>query len=455
LRPPERGAQDASVGTTFGYARASDGAYIGYRIDGDGPIDIVQQLDWPGNIDLEWEEPWSAPWLRELATIGRLILHDHRGVGVSSRDMGLPTLETRVSDLMCVLEKVKADHPVMIGFFSTGGVNAMAAATRPDLARALVWLEPMARYAWASDYPWGRRWEDLDEELAHLVSWGTEGYARWFVEQEAAAENVLPESMELSLVKQGRSACTPDVARELSKIWFDTDVRGVLPSVQVPTLLLVHEDRTNQVEQARYIADLMPAAEVRSMPGSAWTLEEEHAWIGEIRRFIGEDLPAPSLETVLATVAFTDIVGSTEKQAELGDRRWKELVLAHHSVVRDELARWHGVENDTAGDGFYATFDGPARAIRCVSEIIDRVRDLGIQIRAGVHTGECELIDGKVGGLAVSIGARVAAMAGPSEVVVSQTVKDLVAGSGLTFESAGEHELKGVPDRWRLYRVLE
>ncbi len=441
--------------TTFGYARASDGAYIGYRVDGDGPIDIVQQSDWPGHIDLEWEDPWFASWLAELAKMGRVILHDHRGVGLSSRDMGLPTLETRVSDLMSVLEKVEVDRPVMIGFLSTGGVNAMAAATRPDLARALVWLEPMARYAWASDYPWGRRWEELDEELAHMSSWGTEEYGRWFLEAEAAAGNVLPESGGPAMAKQTRSACTPDVARELSKIWYETDVRGVLPSVQVPTLLLVHEDMPQQLEQARYIADLMPAAEVRAMPGSAWTADEGKAWIDEIRRFIGEDLPAPSLDTVLATVAFTDIVGSTAKQAELGDRRWKELVLAHHSVVRDGLARWHGVENDTAGDGFYATFDGPARAIRCVNEIIERVRDLGIQIRAGVHTGECELIDGKAGGLAVSIGARVAAKAGPSEVMVSQTVKDLVAGSGLSFQDAGEHELKGVPDRWRLYRVTE
>ena len=190
------------------------------------------------------------------------------------------------------------------------------------------------------------------------------------------------------------------------------------------------------------------------MPGLEWTIEEMDAWLGEIRRFVGRDLPAPPLETVLATVAFTDIVGSTKKQAELGDRRWKELVLAHHSLVRDALVRWNGTENDTAGDGFYATFDGPARAIRCLNEIVDRVRDLGIEIRAGVHTGECELIDGKVGGLAVSIGARVASKAGPSEIMVSQTVKDLVAGSGLVFEDAGEHDLKGVPDRWRLYRLV-
>ena len=444
-----------SVDTTFGYARASDGAYIGYRVDGGGPLDIVHQTDWPGNIDLDWDDRWTAVWLGKLASMGRLIAHDHRGVGVSSRNVALPTLETRVSDLMCVLDEVHADHPVMIGALSTGGVNVMAAATRPNLARALVWLEPIARFAWAPDYPWGRRPEELDEELAHLDSWGTSDYGRWFLDAEAALDNVMPEEVGASMVRQTRSACTPDVARAMSKIWYETDVRGVLSSVQVPTLLLVHEERREMVAQARYIADLMPMAELREMPGLEWTLEEIDPWLGEIRRFVGRDLPAPPMDTVLATVAFTDIVGSTEKQAELGDRRWKELVLAHHSLVRDALVRWSGVENDTAGDGFFATFDGPARAVRCVNEIVDRVPDLGIRIRAGVHTGECELIDGKVGGLAVSIGARIASKAGPSEVMVSQTVKDLVAGSGLAFQDAGEHELKGVPDRWRLYRLVQ
>jgi class 3 adenylate cyclase len=439
---------------TFGYARAEDGAYIGYRVDGDGPIDIVQQPDWPGNIDLEWEDPWSAAWLGELARMGRLITHDHRGVGVSSRNVDLPTLETRVADLLCVLDAVHAERPLMVGFLSTGAVHAMAAARRPDLARALVWLEPDARFAWAPDYPWGRRWEELDAELAHLATWGTEEYGRWFLEEEAATGNVMPEHMARTIVRQGRNTCTPDVARELARIWYETDVRGVLPSVQTPTLLLVHQERTERVEAVRYIADLMPAAEVRTMPGGAWTIAEQPAWLDEIRRFIGEDLPRPSLDTILATVLFTDIVGSTEQQAELGDRRWKELVLAHHRVVREALDRWRGVEQDTAGDGFFATFDGPARAIRCAQEVIARVRDLGIEIRAGVHTGECELIDGKCGGLAVSIGARVATTAPPSSIIVSQTVKDLVAGSGLAFEDAGEHQLKGVPDRWRLYRVV-
>jgi class 3 adenylate cyclase len=437
---------------TFGYARSEDGTYIGYRIDGDGPIDIVHQPEWPGNIDLERDEPWSAAWLGELATIGRVIAHDHRGVGVSSRNVPLPNLETRVSDLLCVLDKVKAARPVLLGYLSSGAVHVLAAATRPDLARAIVWVEPVARYAWAQDYPWGRSWEELDAELSRLASWGTREYAQWFWESEMATGNEMPGSMLEAMIKQSRNACTPDVARELSRIWYDTDVRGVLQSVQTPTLLLAHEGRRHALEQARYIAELMPNAEVAVVPGAAWSIEGQRPFFDEIRRFIGVERPPAALDTILSTVLFTDIVNSTEKQASLGDRGWKGLVERHHSVVREALDRWHGVENDTAGDGFYATFDGPARAIHCAQEIAERVRDLGIEVRAGIHTGECEVIDGKCGGLTVSIGARVAAIAGPSEVLVSQTVKDLVAGSGFAFEDAGEHEMKGVPDRWHLYR---
>ena len=227
-----------------------------------------------------------------------------------------------------------------------------------------------------------------------------------------------------------RGACTPDVARKMAGIWYEIDVRGVLDAVSTPTLLLVHEDRKDSVEIAEYVASRMPAAEVRRMPGSAWTLEEAPAWAEQIRDFIGVERPHAMLNTILSTVLFTDIVNSTATQASLGDRGWKDLVLAHHGAVRDALARWRGVENDTAGDGFYATFDGPARAIRCAQEVAERVRDLGIEIRAGVHTGECEVIEDKCGGLTVSIGSRIAAQAGPSEVMVSQTVKDLVAGAG-------------------------
>jgi class 3 adenylate cyclase len=256
--------------------------------------------------------------------------------------------------------------------------------------------------------------------------------------------------------RSSRNACTPDVAAELSRIWYESDVRSVLPAVQVPTLIQTWPARdVVDFARAQYVASLIPEAELREMPGrGAWTEEDMVASAEEVRRFAGVDRAPVELDTILSTVLFTDIVGSTEKQASLGDHGWKGLVERHHAVFREALGRWRGVENDTAGDGFYATFDGPARAIRCAQEAGAKVRDLGIEIRAGVHTGECELIDGKIGGITVSIGARVASNAGPSEVLISQTVKDLVAGSGLTFEDAGEHELKGVPDRWHLYRVL-
>jgi class 3 adenylate cyclase len=440
--------------STFGYARASDGVYLGYRVDGDRQIDLVVQTDWPGNIDMDWQDPLGGRWLRELRSFARVITHDHRGVGLSSRNVGLPTLETRVSDLMTVLNAIGVRRPALLGFLSTGAVNMMTAAMRPGLPRAIVWMEPSARFGWAPDYPWGSTDEDREAEQGFLGLWGTDAYAKAFREDEEVKGNLMPQESTEHMAMQSRNACTPDVAQELSRIWYETDVRGVLEAVGTPTLLLVHKERRTSVEEAEYIASRMPAAEVREMPGEGWTVEEAPAWTEQIRDFIGAELPRASLTSILATVMFTDIVGSTEKQATLGDLRWRELIEHHHALVRAILRRNGGTENDTAGDGFYATFDGPAQAIRCALEICERVRDVGIEIRTGVHTGECELIDNKVGGIAVTTGSRISSLAGPSEVLISQTVKDLVAGSGLSFEDAGEHELKGVPDRWRLYRVL-
>jgi class 3 adenylate cyclase len=237
----------------------------------------------------------------------------------------------------------------------------------------------------------------------------------------------LPAETAAHIPKQTRSSCTPDVARKLVQIWAEIDVRNVLEAVHTPTLLLVHKDRKDSLEMAEYTATKMPAAEVRAMPGDAWVPEEMPAWAEQARDFIGVERPRAPQSTVLASVLFTDIVGSTQRASQMGDRMWKDLVQQHHATVRDALRRFDGTEVDTAGDGFYATFDGPARAIRCALDITQHVREIGIEVRAGVHTGECEFVDGKVGGLAVSIGARVAADAGPSEVLVSQTVRDLVA----------------------------
>jgi class 3 adenylate cyclase/pimeloyl-ACP methyl ester carboxylesterase len=441
--------------STFGYARPEDGAYIAYRVDGNGPIDIVWQPDWPGNIDMEWQEdPLTGSLLRELSSFARVITHDHRGVGLSSRNVELPTLETRVSDLVAVLRATGTRRPVLVGVLSSGAVHVLLAATHPALPRALVWLEPDARYAWAPDYPWGTTEAERDLERQYLHLWGTDAYGKAWGEEQEAAGNPLAPQYNIRMSIKTRNACTPDIAGLLDDMWWETDVRSVLGAVQTPTLLLVHEDRKNSVEIAEYVASQVPAAQLRRMPGLVWKIEDQPAWAEQIREFVGIERPHPTFDTVLASVLFTDIVGSTERQAAMGDRAWRDFVQRHHTVVRDALKRWHGAENDTAGDGFYATFDGPARAVRCALDIAKRVRDLGIEIRAGVHTGECELIEGKPGGITVSTGSRIAAKAGASEVLVSQTVTDLVAGSGLVFEDAGEHELKGVPNRWRLYRVV-
>ncbi len=345
------------------------------------------------------------------------------------------------------------DRVVLVGPLETGAVNILVAATRPDRVSSIVWLEPTARATWAPEYPWGSPPERVAVEDQALLDWGTIEYARWFVDDQAAGGNEFSAVDLERYARDHRAWCTPDVAIDMADNWNATDVRGILPSINVPVLLMTHGGRPGTSDETRTIASLLPDARVEVMPGLAWTVDEVDAWVDRIRRFVGIERPPVGLDTVLASVLFTDIVGSTERQAELGDRAWKSTVEQHHRLVRRELERWHGVERDTAGDGFFATFDGPARAVRCALEIRDRIRDLGLEVRAGVHTGECEIVDGKVGGLAVSIGARVASTASASEVLVSQTVKDLVAGSGIAFDDAGEHELRGVPDRWRLYRA--
>ena len=433
------------------YVQTPDGTYIAYQTTGDGPIDVAFQLDWFGNVDLIWEEPTNHRFFTAVSRFARLILHDRRATGLSSRNVPVPNLETRMADLVCVLDAVGSARTVLCGVREGGSPNALLAATDPERVRSLVWYSPIARSVWTPDYPWGVRPEYVELEQRALEVWGTSAYGHAFLEVEASAKHDVPEDEASFISLMSRHTTTPDVARELSRVWFETDIRDVLRTVRVPTLLIAFEDPPEDLAEAEYIASLMPEATLRILPG-AESSADQRAAADLIRELMGVDQPA-DLDSVLSTVLFTDIVGSTERQAALGDRGWKDLIEDHHALVRDALARYRGVENDTAGDGFYATFDGPARAIRCALEVRDRVRDLGMEIRAGVHTGECEVIDGKIGGIAVTIGARIAATTGASEVRISQTVKDLVAGSGLVFEDAGEHELKGVPDRWHLYRV--
>jgi class 3 adenylate cyclase len=430
------------------YAKTPDGVYIAYQTVGDGPIDIVWQFDWLGNVDTIWEYRPSAEWFRGLASFSRLILHDRRGIGASSRNVALPNLETRVADMTVVLDAVGSERPVLGGALESGAPNILFAATLPERVHSLFWWYPAPRSTLAPDYPFGASEDLIARSTAATVElWGTDAYGYSVYTGREPGSDPAPWGW------LSRQTATPDVAVEMDRIYNETDVRGAMPSITAPVLLLARE---NDREALDYLATLLRQPQIRLFPGAdELRIHEQPALLDAIREFVGVEPDAPELDTVLATVLFTDIVGSTQKQAELGDHRYKGLLEQHHAIVRDGLRHWRGLESDTTGDGFYATFDGPARAIRCAIEVSHRLRDLGIEIRAGVHTGECELIDGKIGGITVSIGARVAATAGASEVRVSQTVKDLVAGSGLTFEDAGDQELKGVPDRWRLYRVVK
>jgi class 3 adenylate cyclase/pimeloyl-ACP methyl ester carboxylesterase len=441
------------------YAKTADGVYIAYQVAGSGPVDFALDFHaFAGNVDLIWDEPDWGQFVVGFSEFARLVIHDRRGSGASTRNVPPPNLETRAADLLAVLDEVGSEAPVLGAAASTGAMHALFAATYPSRTSGLVWNYPCARLAWAPDYPWGQRPEAFDAELAQASSWGTTEHARELALSRAAQRAGIPDDQKDTLTvddelmrryaRVTRNTASPDVAEALMRIQWQTDVRDILPSVHTPTALVIGEaDAGAAVEEAEYVASLMPHATVHRLPGRSGLQVEP---IMDIARDLA-GIERRQASTVLTTVLFTDLVDSTRTQAGLGDRRWRELLLAHHEMVRAALSRWGGTEHDTAGDGFFASFAGPARAIDCAHEVAERVSELGIEVRAGVHIGECEVIDGKPGGLAVTIGARLLGAAGPHEVVVSQTVKDLVAGSGFSFTDRGEHELKGVPDRWRLY----
>jgi class 3 adenylate cyclase len=442
------------------YVQTADGAHIAYQVVGSGPVDLAMDFHaYAGNVDLIWEEPDWGPFLSQFTDFARLIIHDRRGSGASTRNAPPPNLETRAADLLAVLDAVGSDSPVLGAAASTGAMHALFAAAYPDRTSGIVWNYPRARLAWAPDYPWGQRPEAFEEALAQAANWGTTEYARELALNRAAQRAGVPhderhtltvdEELMRRYARVTRNTLSPDAAEALTRILWQTDVREILPSVHTPTALIVGKaDPRAEIDEAEYTASLMPNATVHVLSGRSGLQVE--AMMDIVRDLAGLER-SRAVSTVLATVLFTDIVDSTKRQAQLGDRGWRELLLAHNSAIRGSLSHWGGTEHDTAGDGFFASFVGPARAIHCAHEIADHVSGLGIETRAGVHIGECEIIDGKPTGLAVTIGARLLGTAGPREVVVSQTVKDLVAGSGFSFADRGEHQLKGVPDRWRLF----
>jgi class 3 adenylate cyclase len=445
------------------YLQTADGVYIAYQVAGSGPVDVAVDFHmFAGNVDLIWEEPDWGPTLSQLAEFARVILHDRRGTGASSRNVPPPNLETRAADLLEVLDEVRSEAPILVAAASTGAMHALFAAQHPERVSALFWTYPRPRLAWDPDYPWGQRPEEFEAEIVAGRQWGTTEYTRELALSRAAQRTGVPHERRHELAvdddlvrlyaRINRNTATPDVAEALTRIAWQTDVRQILPSVQAPAALLIGEgDGQTQREEAEYTASLMRNANLHVLAGRAGL--NLPAQLQVFRDLAGIEHPREEPSTVLASVLFTDIVESSRRQAAIGDRAWRELVLQHHGIVRDALARWDGTEHDTAGDGFFCSFVGPARAIHCAREIAERVTALGLQTRAAVHIGECEVIDGKPGGVAVTIGARVLGTAGGGEVVVTQTVKDLVAGSGFRFEDRGEQELKGVPDRWRTFVV--
>jgi pimeloyl-ACP methyl ester carboxylesterase len=438
------------------YARSGD-VMVAYQITGEGnSVDLVHAPGTVSHLELFWDIPEAASLIERLSSFARLIRFDKRGTGMSDRPPGPATLEERTDDIRAVMDAAGSERAFIFGTSEGGSMACVFAATYPERTSGLVLWGTQATWIRSEDYPWGGSREEFLAEIEDLAEHGMTD--KYLFGAGAGVGPGMSEEGKGRIRRLFRSAATPGALAALERMNLDIDIRGVLPSIHVPTLVL---NRTNDsvadVEAVRDLASRIPGARFVEFPGDAHVFfqgPDPEEVTAEIQEFVTGSRPALGGDRALATILFTDIVGSTNKAAELGDRAWRDLVERHHKIVRELLARSRGVEMDTAGDGFFATFDGPARAVRCALAAIEAVRPLGIEIRAGVHTGEVETIDAKAGGIAVIIGARISASAGTSEVLVSSTVKELVAGSGLAFEDAGEHELKGVPDRWRLYRVM-
>ena len=437
------------------YAQAPDGVSIAYQVLGDGPRDLVWVPGWVSHLEAAWEEPTLARFFERLASFSRLILFDKRGTGMSDRGSvsELPTLETRMSDVLAVCDAVGSDRAALLGVSEGAPMCALFAATYPGRTTAIILFGGYARRLEAPDYPIGSSLEAREafhEEIAR--DWG--GPVGLDIR---APSRIHDERFRANWARYLRMGASPAAVLALTRMNAEIDVRPILESIRVPTLV-VHRsgDRTIPVEAGRYLAEHIPKASLVEVPGDdhlPWIGDPDRV-LGEIEEFLTGVRHHAEPDRVLATVLFTDIVGSTKRAAELGDKAWGELLHAHHAVVREQLARYGGHEMGTAGDGFLATFDGPARAARCGLAIASAVRQLGLEIRAGLHTGEVEQTpDGGIRGLAVHIGARIGALAKPGEVLASRTVKDLVVGSGLVFEDRGAATLRGVPDEWQLYAV--
>jgi pimeloyl-ACP methyl ester carboxylesterase len=437
--------------TEVRFARSGD-VDVAYRVVGDGPVDLVYAQGSLTHLEVNWELPQFRRYCERLAEFTRLILFDKRGMGMSDRVPGATTLEERMDDIRAIMDAVGSERAAIMGESEGGPLAMLFAAAHPERTVALILQGAEVRERTDEDWPWGEATEEeFEAAMASIPERFGQGVGIYAIAPSVAGQ----EWARAWRARVVTHAATPGSAEAFMRMAFDIDVRHVVPAINIPTLI-VHavDDGVCHIENARFLAREIRAARLVELPGSdhvPWF--DPEPTIAEIREFLTGTREARRPDRALATVLFTDLVRSTERAAELGDRRWRDLLEQHHAAVRRELVRFDGREMDTAGDGFFATFDGPARGIRCAQSIVESVRPLGLEVRAGLHTGEVERADGKVAGIAVNIGARVAAQADVGEVLVSGTVKDLVAGSGLEFEDRGPAVLKGIPGEWRLFAV--
>jgi class 3 adenylate cyclase len=432
----------------------SDDVHIAYQVLSEGSLDLLLVPGFVSNVEAMWQSPDRSAFLRRLASFCRVILFDKRGTGMSDRSSQIFTLEQRMHDVQTILDEVGSERAALFGISEGGPMSLLYAATYPERTSALVLYGSYAKRSWAPDYPFGwknEQWERVLDDIEHY--WGTpQGISITMWAPSVAGDRDACERIGYYL----RASASPGAAAAIMKMNREIDVRHVLPATRVPTLILHRTaERVIDVEHARYMARCIPGAKLVELPG-----EDHMPWVGdrdallnEVEQFLTGRRHTHEPERVLATVLFADIVGSTERAAALGDNTWRELLEAFYAKIREVLQQYRGREINTSGDGFFAAFDGPARAVRCAGAIRDTVRSLGLEVRCGLHTGECELVGKDLAGIAVHIGARVAGLAAPGEVLVSQTVRDLVAGSGLALEERGAHSLKGVPNEWRLFRA--
>jgi class 3 adenylate cyclase/alpha-beta hydrolase superfamily lysophospholipase len=437
------------------YTRSGDVA-VAYQVVGDGPVDVVWFRGMAGDLLSTWDQSLIVRHAIGLAGFSRLLMFDKRGTGLSDRVREAPTLETRMDDVRAVMDAASSERAVLWTAHEGSRTALLFAATYPERTAGLVLLEPSVRGTGSSDYPWAPNEEEWRRRLASVrEGWGQREFFAELL-REWAPSLADDDAFKEWFIGHMRRSLSPGAALSFFRTMKEADVSDILPSVAVPTLILY---KPNQRAEAEYVSGRIPGSEVTELPGLTglftWVDDEvQEQTLRETERFLARIGRPKEPDRVLATVLFTDIVGSTKRSAELGNAAWRALLERHHALVRRRLGQFNGEEIDIAGDGFFAAFDGPRRAIECARTLVRDVRSLGLEIRAGLHTGECELLGKKPSGIAVPIGARVAAKAQPGEVLVSSTVKDLVAGSEITFDDRGLHELKGVGE-WRLYAVSD